>query len=148
MLIAMDDHFSASRFLRRARRIADLSQRELAQAAGMPQSTVARIEAERMTPRVDCLDRLLRATGCQLAVVDGDGWPLAPMGEDRYLDQAGRRFPAHLDLRKGGNGIWWGRRDRWLEDRPVPAVTFDRNRQHRDRLRAVHEFRDVLNDPP
>lgn len=53
----------AARMLRHARRMAGLTQRDLAAAAGVPQSTVARIELGRLTPRVDTMDRLLRATG-------------------------------------------------------------------------------------
>lgn len=40
-----------------------MSQRALAFAAGVPQSTVARIELAQLSPRVDTFDRLLRATG-------------------------------------------------------------------------------------
>ena len=47
--------------LRDARTAAGLTQRQLAAKAGVPQSTVARIERGQMTPRVDTFDRLLRA---------------------------------------------------------------------------------------
>lgn len=53
----------AARMLRHARLEAGLTQREVALAAGVPQSTVARIELGRLTPRLDTLDRLLRVTG-------------------------------------------------------------------------------------
>jgi transcriptional regulator with XRE-family HTH domain len=49
--------------LRYARRQSGLTQRALAQAAGVPQSTVARIELGQLNPRFDTLDRLLRAAG-------------------------------------------------------------------------------------
>jgi uncharacterized protein len=58
---------SAARILRYARRRAGLSQRALAVAAGIPQSTVARIELGRLSPRTDTLERLLIATGQSLA---------------------------------------------------------------------------------
>ncbi|GAA3796921.1 XRE family transcriptional regulator [Amycolatopsis tucumanensis] len=44
-----------------------LSQRELARLAGVPQSTVATIEAGRRQPSVAMLERLLRAAGFHLA---------------------------------------------------------------------------------
>jgi len=54
--------------LRSARRQAGMTQRELAARAGVPQTTVGRVEAGLITPRVDTLERLLRATGQELSV--------------------------------------------------------------------------------
>lgn len=54
--------------LRNARRAAGLSQRELARRAGVAQPAVARIEAGGVVPRVDTLERLLRASGHTLEV--------------------------------------------------------------------------------
>jgi transcriptional regulator with XRE-family HTH domain len=58
----------AATALRDARRIANLTQRQLAERAGVPQATVGRIEAGLMTPRVDTLENLLRAAGKELTV--------------------------------------------------------------------------------
>lgn len=58
----------AARFLRTARRRAGMSQRELAEAAGVPQPAIARIESGKVQPRVDTLDRLLKACGSDLEV--------------------------------------------------------------------------------
>lgn len=69
---------SAARLLRTARRRAGLSQRALAEAVGMPQSTVARIELGMLSPRADTLERLLRGAGQSLAVE-----PLLGVGIDR-----------------------------------------------------------------
>jgi len=55
-----------------------LSQRALGRAAGVPQSTVARIELDRLSPRTDTLDRLLKATGQTLAIE-----PTLGIGVDR-----------------------------------------------------------------
>lgn len=66
-----------ARTLREARLAAHLSQRQLAARAGVPQSTVARIESGRMMPRVDTLDRLLRGLGSRLG---------AECWEDRGVD--------------------------------------------------------------
>ena len=53
----------AARMLRHARRRAGLTQRALAAATGIPQETIARIEAGRADPRVTTLDRLLEGCG-------------------------------------------------------------------------------------
>lgn len=54
--------------LARVRRSAGLSQRELATRAGVPQSTVGRIEAGSLDPRVGTVERLLRACDAELDV--------------------------------------------------------------------------------
>ena len=59
--------------LMRARSAAGLSQRELARRAGVPQSTVGRIETDAMVPRVDTLQRLLGECGAELQVVPRPG---------------------------------------------------------------------------
>ena len=69
---------SAARITRYARRRAGLSQRALARAAGVPQSTVARIETGQLAPRFDTLERILRAAGHSLALE-----PAAGVGVDR-----------------------------------------------------------------
>ena len=51
----------AARTLRRARRDAGLSLRALAGRAGTSHATLAAYEAGRAVPRVDTLDRILRA---------------------------------------------------------------------------------------
>lgn len=63
-----------------ARSSAGLSQRELAARAGMPQSTVARIERGQLMPRVDTFDRLLRASGTKVTIE-----PLTKSGVDISL---------------------------------------------------------------
>ena len=71
---------NAAEWLNGARRSAGLSQRQLAERSGTPQPTIARIEAGIQVPRVDTLDRLLRACGWELDMV-----PLRGQGEDRTL---------------------------------------------------------------
>ncbi|AIJ23810.1 transcriptional regulator, XRE family [Amycolatopsis methanolica 239] len=58
---------TAAKLLSAARARRRLSQRELARLAGVPQSTVATIEAGRRQPSVAMLERLLRAAGFHLA---------------------------------------------------------------------------------
>jgi transcriptional regulator with XRE-family HTH domain len=52
--------------LRDARRLAGLTQRQLAGRAGVAQATVGRIESGQITPRVDTLENLLRVAGQEL----------------------------------------------------------------------------------
>ena len=66
--IAIIVRMKMARLLSTARRRAGLTQRELARRAGVPHSTVARIELGRLSPRTDTLEALLRATGHALAV--------------------------------------------------------------------------------
>lgn len=56
------------RELREARRRAGLTQRQLAERAGVPQPTVARIERGTVSPLVGTLQRLLLETGQELSV--------------------------------------------------------------------------------
>jgi len=53
----------AARTLRRARHDAGLSLRALAERAGTSHATLVAYEAGRAVPRVDTLDRILRAAG-------------------------------------------------------------------------------------
>jgi predicted transcriptional regulator len=73
---------NAGSLLRRARRTAGLSQRALAQAAEVPQSTVGRIEAGLINPRVTTLAKLLYSCGYELEALQRLG-----EGVDRTLIQ-------------------------------------------------------------
>jgi len=90
-----------------------MSQRALAQAAGVPQPAIARIETGRVSPRVDTLARLLTATGWAIGVA-----PALGQGVDRTLihaaltrspeervtaaGEAGRNLAAYLtEVRRG-----------------------------------------------
>jgi transcriptional regulator with XRE-family HTH domain len=66
--------------LREARLAARLTQRQLAARAGVPQSTVARIESGRLMPRVDLFDDLLRAAELRVVAEPRPGY-----GIDRTL---------------------------------------------------------------
>lgn len=85
--------------LRRARRIAGLSQRELADRSGIAQPVIARIESGRSSPRTDTLDRLLASCGFDLALVPraGRGIDRTAMRELRRLSPAQR---LHLAARE------------------------------------------------
>jgi len=70
----------ASQALRQARKRAGLTQRELAERSGVAQPAIARIEKGAVVPRVDTLERLLRACGQSLEVEDRIG-----VGVDRSV---------------------------------------------------------------
>ena len=63
-----------------ARLEARLSQRELARRSGVPQAAISRIERGLVSPRVDTLDRLLRACAKDVGLVVRPG-----TGLDRTL---------------------------------------------------------------
>ncbi|MQA33926.1 helix-turn-helix domain-containing protein [Modestobacter roseus] len=130
----VDDDQPAAGLLRRLRREADLSQRELAQATGLTQARIARVETGRSDLGVGALVRIAAVAGARVALLHADGSELPPMTGDAATDRAGRRFPAHLDLRHGDED-WWADEVRYTRRRP--EFTFDRDRSVRDRGRAT-----------
>ena len=120
--------------VRRARRIADLSQREMATAAGTASSTIGKIEAETLTPSVGLFQRVMAVAGLHLVVVDADGRVVLPMGDwDDTRDGAERRYPSHLDtILDPEPGEWWADQYGLLR----PPETFHRDRERRDIQRA------------
>jgi transcriptional regulator with XRE-family HTH domain len=85
----------AARALKYARAKAGLSQRELAQKAGVPQSTIGRIESGAVDPRVETLNALLRACGYDLEVE-----PRLGIGVDRsQIRGCLRQSPAERIIR-------------------------------------------------
>jgi transcriptional regulator with XRE-family HTH domain len=70
----------ARSILLEARRGARLSQRELARRSGVPQAAISRIEHGLVSPRIETIDRLLRACGKDLDLVERAG-----TGLDRTL---------------------------------------------------------------
>jgi transcriptional regulator with XRE-family HTH domain len=123
------DPFPLAGMLRRIRRIADCSQRELAQRLDMPKGTLAAAETGTRELPVSMVARAASLIGGRLAVLDASGEELRPMDRDAVRDAAGRLFPAHLDTRHGDEH-WWGG-----EHRPrlrQPRYTFHRDRSWRD----------------
>jgi len=79
----------AASLLKLARLESHLSQRGLAEAAGVPQSTIARIETGTMQPTVALLYRLLAAADVEPRI------RLAPYDDhDDVLDSLAAQFPA------------------------------------------------------
>lgn len=79
--------------LRRARRSAGLSQRELARRAGTSQATLSAYEAGRKQPSVVTMQRLLAAAGAELVVREAPG---RRTRED--LERAGRHLVQVIGL--------------------------------------------------
>ena len=124
-----------SGMLRRIRRTADLSQRELAARIGISKSAVAAAESGRSGIDVRALARAAEVAGLRLALVDADGREVAGMDGDAVRDRAGRFYPAHLDTRYGDEE-WWYTHQGHGHDREQPWYTFDRTRWIRDWHRA------------
>ena len=130
-----------SGIVRRVRRAADLSQRQLAERAAVSATLVGAIETGARTPSLPVLQRLLRAAKFRLVVVDNEGRLVLPLEvwQDTE-DGAGRRYPAHLDtILDPVFGEWWA--DGFGLARP--PETFRRNRAQRDyeRRRSQWEVR-------
>ena len=140
------EDFPISGYVRQSRRRAATNQRELAELAGITQSTLSRIEAGRSIPNVATLLRLLRVGGMHLAVVDDRGRWVSPLQEPpETRDLAGRRFPAHLGLiLDPGPGEWWGNRFGLVR----PPESFHRDPEARRAHRALaHRWRGILCHP-
>jgi transcriptional regulator with XRE-family HTH domain len=127
-----------ARLLRAVRRSRRLSQRELAAYAAVPNSTIDRIEAGTVEPKIGTFAAILRSVGYDLALVDQWGHILEVDREhDQLRDRAFRRFPAHLEVAKvvgEARDPWWGwRRIAWLpDDKRVPSHTYLQRREPSD----------------
>ena len=89
-----------STLVRTVRRVAGLSQRELAERSGVSARTIARIEDAAVDPRWATLARLIEAGGCHVVLHQLEGGdPLVPHPFEDARDDGGRRWPAHLELR-------------------------------------------------
>jgi HTH-type transcriptional regulator/antitoxin HipB len=115
--------------LRRVRRMADLSQRDLAAAAGVSPSAIGQAESGSRDMPVRLVATIAALAGLRLALVDDGGTEVTPMTDEAVRDMGGRRFPAHLDTRYSDEG-WWHDAHRYSRHRPW--YTFDRDRERRD----------------
>ena len=129
----MADGFDLCGVLRRIRRTADLSQRELASAAGLSVSAVAHAEAGTRDLPSRALARTAGLAGLRLALLDAEGREVPGMDPDGARDATRRRLPAHLDTEHTDDVA-----DRWSDrrDRQQPWFTFGLDRAARDRQRA------------
>ena len=138
MTAAKDDQFPAAGLVRRARRIADLSQREIANASGVSQALVSRIEAGTVIPSLAAMSRIVRPARLWLAVIGDDGLLVQPMEDwDDMRDGAERRYPSHLDtILDPEPGEWWAD----IYGLCRPPETFHRDREWRDVLRRRSQW--------
>lgn len=144
--------FTSAELIRSVRRCADVSQRELADAAEVAKSTVTRIETGEVDPTFAMLDKLLRAVDCRIQVLGPDRKPVMHLDDGDLRDKAGRRYPAHLDVhlpRSWEHGVRPPRRT------PFPRARFYLRRRVRDVRREqgwvdarVASFRNVPAHPP
>lgn len=94
--------------IRRVRREADLSQRDLAVAMGVDRSLVGRWETGEVAPSIAMLERVLSLADLRLAVVvvkDENRGEVTPLRDDGVVDRGRRRFPAHLDVGEWVNTV-------------------------------------------
>jgi transcriptional regulator with XRE-family HTH domain len=128
----MSGEFDLCGALRRIRRRADMSQRELAAAARASVSAVAHAEAGSRDLPVGVLARAAALAGLRLAIVDERGAEVDGMTDEGARDRSDRRLPAHLDTIRSDErpGYYEARKSR-----PQPTYTFDRNRADRDERR-------------
>jgi transcriptional regulator with XRE-family HTH domain len=127
------DTGSVGDFLRACRASAGFSQRDLAREAGVPQSTVARIESGASDdPGLATLTRLANACGVTLVGLAGDTL-LEGDRAQRHRDTGERMLPAHLTNRPvtAAYGDWWGDY-RYTHGRRRPYRSFGRRDLYRD----------------
>ena len=129
----------------RVRRTCDLSQRDLGIALGLDQSQVARIESSRRRVDLPLLAEILSLADLRIAVLDRNGVEVVPVAHDVLRDNAGRRMPAHLDVRAPA--------DRPMSaminahsDRPAPRAWYH-HRARRDRRRVMRNT-GAMDDQP
>lgn len=96
------------RLVREARKRAGLTQAELARRAGVPQSTVGRIEIGARSPSVDLVERLVRGAGLELRVGLGEADPAT----DSLFERTLRRTPRQrlADATRAARFVLRGRR--------------------------------------
>ncbi|HEV8089172.1 MAG TPA: helix-turn-helix transcriptional regulator [Actinomycetota bacterium] len=99
----------AGQILRESRLRSGLSQRRLAELAGVTQPTVARIESGLIQPTFERLLELVRACGLDLDVrvvpLDEDAWTVARRGLALTPDERLDRAVAAVDLMREGQEI-------------------------------------------
>ena len=126
--------FDVGGYVRRARRLADLSQRDLADTLGLSRAAVGRLESTPVRVDIPTMESILALAGLRLAVVDGAGRTVEAVPTDTLRDHRERRFPAHLDATPPDIGI---PNERGVQPRKglPPARGWYRQRRDRDRLR-------------
>ena len=99
---------SISSIVREARRRSGLTQAELAERAGVPKSTVGRIESGTRVPSTEMVERLVAAAGWNVSVSLSEPDP----GTDSMFERTLRRSPAErlADATRAARFVLRGRR--------------------------------------
>lgn len=126
--------FDVAGYVRRARRLADLSQRELAERLGVAQPLVARVETGGSL-NVSVFARILALAGLRIVVVDDSGDVVAAMPGSGYRSRAGSRLPAHLDVHAAPERLTTKQLLRAAD--PAPRSVWYHRRPDRDARRRV-----------
>lgn len=125
---------AVGRLVARARRLTDLSQRDLASRVGVSHTTIARLESGAGLPSLPLLHAILTMAGLHLRIIDENEKMVRPIPSTTVRDNGGRRFPAHLDVAAPDEvPSWVVESPRY--DRPRPPAWHHR-RAERDRLLA------------
>jgi transcriptional regulator with XRE-family HTH domain len=100
---------SVSNLVKEARRRAGFTQAELARRAGVPKSTVGRIESGARVPSTEMVERLVRAAGLDVSVSLSEPDP----GTDSMFERTLRRSPAErlADATRVARFVLRGRRE-------------------------------------
>ena len=98
-----------SNLVKEARRRAGFTQAELAQRAGVPKSTVGRIESGARVPSTEMVERLVRAAGLDVSISLSEPDP----GTDSMFERTLRRSPAErlADATRVARFVLRGRRE-------------------------------------
>jgi transcriptional regulator with XRE-family HTH domain len=99
---------SIAQLVREARRRAGLTQADLARRAGVPKSTVGRVESGARVPSTEMAERLVRAAGFELSIALAEPDP----GTDSMFERTLRRTPAQrlADATRAARFVLRGRR--------------------------------------
>ena len=105
---------SISSIVREARRRSGLTQAELAERAGVPKSTVGRIESGTRVPSTEMVERLVAAAGwnVSMSLLEPD------LGTDSMFERTLRRTPAERlsDATRAARFVLRGRREMAVSD--------------------------------
>ena len=107
--LAIIEAMAIANIVREARRRAGLTQAELAERAGVPKSTVGRIESGARVPSTEMVERLVRAAGLDVCVSLHDPDP----GTDSMFERTLRRSPTERlsDATRVARFVLRGRRE-------------------------------------
>jgi len=99
---------SIANVVREARRRSSLTQAELARRAGVPKSTVGRIESGARIPSTEMVERLVEAAGWTISISLSEADP----GTDSMFERTLRRTPAErlADATRAARFVLRGRR--------------------------------------